>query len=203
MLSNTKNLKFILGSSSPRRLELLKQINFYPNKIFKPEINEDPQKKELPILYVKRMAKEKMDVVKKKFPNDLILTADTIVYVGRRIIDKTNEKSKAIKFLELLSGRRHRVSTAFNLYCKDKIDSLRVVTSVVKMKRLTDNEIKSYIETNEWKGKAGAYGIQGSAEKFIQFISGSYTNIVGLPLNQVYGSLNSICLLYTSPSPRD
>ena len=192
MLPNTKNLKFILGSSSPRRLELLKQINFYPNEIFKPKINEDPQKKELPILYVKRMAKEKMDVVKKKFPNDLILTADTIVYVGRRIIDKTNEQSKAIKFLELLSGRRHRVSTAFNLYCKDKIDSLRVVTSVVKMKRLTDNEIKSYIESNEWKGKAGAYGIQGSAEKFIQFISGSYTNIVGLPLNQVYGSLNSI-----------
>ena len=192
MLSNTKNLKFILGSSSPRRLELLKQINFYPNEIFKPEINENPQKKELPILYVKRMAKEKMDVVKKKFPNDLILTADTIVYVGRRIIDKTNEKSKAIKFLELLSGRRHRVSTAFNLYCKDKIDSLRVVTSVVKMKRLTENEIKSYIESNQWKGKAGAYGIQGSAEKFIQFISGSYTNIVGLPLNQVYGSLNSI-----------
>ena len=138
------------------------------------------------------MAKEKMDVVKKKFPNDLILTADTIVYVGRRIIDKTDEKSKAIKFLELLSGRRHRVSTAFNLYYKDKIDSLRVVTSVVKMKRLTDNEIKSYIESNEWKGKAGAYCIQGSAEKFIQFISGSYTNIVGLPLNQVYGSLNSI-----------
>ena len=192
MLSNTKNLKFILGSSSPRRLELLKQINFYPNEIFKPEINEDPQKKELPILYVKRMAKEKMDFVKNKFPNDLILTADTIVYVGRRIIDKTNEQSKAIKFLELLSGRRHRVSTAFNLYCKDKIDSLRVVTSVVKMKRLTDNEIKSYIDSNEWKGKAGAYGIQGSAEKFIQFISGSYTNIVGLPLNQVYGSLNSI-----------
>ena len=192
MLSKTNNLKLILGSSSPRRLELLKQINFYPNEIFKPEINEDPQKKELPILYVKRMAKEKMDVVKKKFPNDLILTADTIVYVGRRIIDKTNEQSKAIKFLELLSGRRHRVSTAFNLYCKDKIDSLRVVTSVVKMKRLTDNEIKSYIESNEWKGKAGAYGIQGSAEKFIQFISGSYTNIVGLPLNQVYGSLNSI-----------
>ena len=192
MLSNTKDLKFILGSSSPRRLELLKQINFYPNEIFKPEINEDPQKKELPILYVKRMAREKMDVVKKKFPNDLILTADTIVYVGRRIIDKTSEKSKAIKFLELLSGRRHRVSTAFNLYCKDKIDSLRVVTSVVKMKRLTKNEIKSYIESDEWKGKAGAYGIQGSAEKFIQFISGSYTNIVGLPLNQVYGSLNSI-----------
>ena len=192
MLSEIKNLKFILGSSSPWRLELLKQINFYPNEIFKPEINEDPQKKELPILYVKRMAKEKMDVVKKKFPNDLILTADTIVYVGRRIIDKTNEQSKAIKFLELLSGRRHRVSTAFNLYCKDKIDSLRVVTSVVKMKRLTEYEINAYIETNEWKGKAGAYGIQGSAEKFIQFISGSYTNIVGLPLNQVYGSLNSI-----------
>jgi len=192
MLSETKNFKFILGSSSPRRLELLKQINCSPNQIFKPEINEDPQKKELPILYVKRMAKEKMKVVQEKFPNDLILTADTIVYVGRKIIDKTDKKSQAIKFLELLSGRRHRVSTAFNLYCKDKIDSLRVVTSIVKMKRLTEYEINSYIETNEWKGKAGAYGIQGSAEKFIQFISGSYTNIVGLPLNQVYGSLNSI-----------
>ena len=191
-MSNNKNLKFILGSSSPRRLELLKQINFYPNEVFKPEINEEPQKKELPIFYVKRMAKEKMIVVQKKFPNDLILTADTIVYIGRKIIDKTDEKSKAIKFLELLSGRRHRVSTAFNLYCRDKIDSLRVVTSIVKMKRLTKKEIEMYIESNEWKGKAGAYGIQGSAEKFIQFISGSYTNIVGLPLNQVYGSLNSI-----------
>ena len=192
MLCENKNFKLILGSSSSRRLDLLKQINCYPNEIFNPEINEDPQKKELPIFYVKRMAKEKMNIVQKKFPNDLILTADTIVYVGRRIINKTNEKSQAIKYLELLSGRRHRVSTAFNLYFKNKIDSLRVVTSIVKMKRLTETEIKSYIETNEWKGKAGAYGIQGSAEKFIQFISGSYTNIVGLPLNQVYGSLNSI-----------
>ena len=192
MLSNAKNFKFILGSASPRRLELLKQINLYPNAVFKPEINEEPKKKELPIMYVKRMAEEKMKVVQKKFPNDLILTADTIVYVGRRIVDKTDEKSKAIKFLELLSGRRHRVSTAFNLYCRDKIDTLRVVTSIVKMKRLTKNEIESYVESKEWKGKAGAYGIQGSAEKFIQFISGSYSNIVGLPLNQVYGSLNSV-----------
>ena len=192
MLSDSKKLKFILGSASPRRLELLKQIDIFPNEVFKPDISEEPQKKELPIFYVKRMAKEKMRVVQKIFPNDLILTADTVVYVGRRIIDKTDEKSKAIKFLELLSGRRHRVSTAFNLYCRDKIDSLRVVTSIVKMKRLTENEIESYIKSNEWKGKAGAYGIQGSAEKFIQFISGSYSNIVGLPLNQVYGSLNSV-----------
>ena len=192
MLSNSNNSKFILGSSSPRRLELLKQINLFPDQIIKPEINETPKYKELPIFYVKRMAREKMKVVQKNFPNDLILTADTIVYVGRRIIDKTNEKSKAIKFLELLSGRRHKVTTAFNLYCKDKIDSLRVVTSIVKMKRFSESEIKSYIKSNEWIGKAGAYGIQGSAEKFIQFISGSYSNIVGLPLNQVYGSLNSI-----------
>ena len=77
-------------------------------------------------------------------------------------------------------------------YCKGKLDSLRVVTSIVKIKRLTEQEIESYVKSNEWKGKAGGYGIQGSAEKFIQFISGSYSNIVGLPLNQVYGSLNSI-----------
>ena len=191
MFENNK-IKFVLGSASPRRLDLLKQINVIPDHVYKPDIDEKPYAKELPILYVKRMAKEKMNVVKNKFPNDLILTADTVVYAGRRIIDKTEEEDEAYKFLMFLSGRRHRVTTAFNLYCKDKLDSLRVVTSIVKIKRLTEQEIVSYVKSNEWKGKAGGYGIQGSAEKFIQFISGSYSNIVGLPLNQVYGSLNSI-----------
>ena len=191
MLSKRSNIKFILGSASHRRLKLLNQINFFPNEVFKPQINEKPLKKELPILYVRRMAIQKMIVVKNKFPNDLILTADTIVYAGRRIIDKTEDEKEVYEILKFLSGRRHRVSTAFNLYFKDKIDSLRVVTSIVKIKRLTDTEIDNYIKTKEWKGKAGGYGIQGSAEKFIQFISGSYSNIVGLPLNQVYGSLNS------------
>ena len=191
MFENNK-IKFVLGSESPRRFDLLKQINVIPDHVYKPDIDEKPYAKELPILYVKRMAKEKMNVVKNKFPNDLILTADTVVYAGRRIIDKTEEEDEAYKFLMFLSGRRHRVTTAFNLYCKDKLDSLRVVTSIVKIKRLTEQEIVSYVKSNEWKGKAGGYGIQGSAEKFIQFISGSYSNIVGLPLNQVYGSLNSI-----------
>ncbi len=191
MFENNK-IKFVLGSASPRRLNLLKQINVNPDHVYKPDIDEKPYAKELPILYVKRMAKEKMNVVKNKFPNDLILTADTVVYAGRRIIDKTEEEDEAYKFLMFLSGRRHRVTTAFNLYCKGKLDSLRVVTSIVKIKRLTEQEIESYVKSNEWKGKAGGYGIQGSAEKFIQFISGSYSNIVGLPLNQVYGSLNSI-----------
>tara|TARA_Y200000002_G_C22585663_1_gene622907 strand:- start:247 stop:837 length:591 start_codon:yes stop_codon:yes gene_type:complete len=191
-LFENNKIKFVLGSASPRRLDLLKQINVIPDHVYKPDIDEKPYAKELPILYVKRMAKEKMNVVKNKFPNDLILTADTVVYAGRRIIDKTEEEDEAYKFLMFLSGRRHRVTTAFNLYCKDKLDSLRVVTSIVKIKRLTQQEIVSYVKSNEWKGKAGGYGIQGSAEKFIQFISGSYSNIVGLPLNQVYGSLNSI-----------
>ena len=191
MFENNK-IKFVLGSESPRRFDLLKQINVIPDHVYKPDIDEKPYAKELPILYVKRMAKEKMNVVKNKFPNDLILTADTVVYAGRRIIDKTEEEDEAYKFLMFLSGRRHRVTTAFNLYCKDKLDSLRVVTSIVKIKRLTEQEIVSYVKSNEWKGKAGGYGIQGSAEKFIQFISGSYSNIVGLPLSQVYGSLNSI-----------
>ena len=138
------------------------------------------------------MATEKMVIVKEKFPNDLILTADTVVYAGKRIIDKTDNKTEALHFLKILSGRRHRVSTAFNIYLKNKINTLKVVTSIVKIKRLSDSEIENYLATNEWKDKAGVYAIQGSAEKFIQFISGSYSNIVGLPLNQVYGSLNSI-----------
>ena len=191
MFENNK-IKFVLGSASPRRLDLLKQINIIPDHVYKPDIDEKPYAKELPVLYVKRMAKEKMNIVKNKFPNDLILTADTVVYAGRRIIDKTEEEDEVYKFLMFLSGRRHKVTTAFNLYCKDKLDSLRVVTSIVKIKRLTDQEIESYVKSNEWKGKAGGYGIQRSAEKLIQFISGSYSNIVGLPLNQVYGSLNSI-----------
>lgn len=192
MLYQEKNIKFVLGSSSERRLNLLKQINIIPDKVFSPNIDEVVKKKELPLIYAKRMVFEKMVVAKKKFPNELILTADTVVYVGRRIIDKTNDKTEALHFLKILSGRRHRVSTAFNIFLKDKINTLRVVTSIIKVKRLTDHEIHNYLETNEWRGKAGAYALQGSAEKFIQFMSGSYSNVIGLPLNQVYGSLNSI-----------
>lgn len=192
MLYQENNIKFVLGSASKRRLSLLKQINIIPDIVFSPNIDEFVKKKELPLIYAKRMASEKMVVIKKKFPNELILTADTVVYLGRRLIDKTNDKTKALEFLKILSGRRHRVSTAFNIYLKDKINTLRVVTSIIKIKRLSDLEIYNYLETNEWKGKAGAYALQGSAEKFIQFMSGSYSNVVGLPLNQVYGSLNSI-----------
>ncbi len=192
MLYKNNNIKFILGSSSPRRLSLLKQINIYPDTIYDPDINEEIYKKELPLSYVKRMASEKMKIVKKKFPNDLILTADTVVYVGRKIMNKTDDKIEAFQFLKILSGRRHKISTAFNIFLKDKIDTFRVVTSIVKLKRLSEEEIENYLFSNEWRGKAGGYGIQGSAEKFIQFMSGSYSNIVGLPLNQIYGSLNSI-----------
>ena len=192
MLNENNNIKFILGSSSIRRLDLLKKIDIVPDEVFSPNINENVLKKEPPIIYAKRMASEKMTEVKKKYPNYLLLTADTVVYVGRRIVEKPNNKKEALNFLKFLSGRRHKVSTAFYIYLKSKINSLRVVTSIIKIKRLSEFEIKYYLDTNEWKGKAGAYAIQGSAEKFVQFMSGSYSNIIGLPLNQLYGSLNSI-----------
>ena len=190
MFENNK-IKFVLGSASPRRLDLLKQINVIPDHVYKPDIDEKPYAKELPILYVKRMAKEKMNVVKNKFPNDLILTADTVVYAGRRIIDKTEEEDEAYKFLMFLSGRRHRVTTAFNLYCKDKLDSLRVVTSIVKIKRLTQQEIVSYVKSNEWKGKAGGYGIQDWSKVFIKKIDGCFYNVVGFPLPKFYKLFNN------------
>ena len=116
MLYRENNIKFVLGSSSARRLNLLKQINITPDKVFSPKIDEYIKKKELPIIYAKRMATEKMVIVKEKFPNDLILTADTVVYAGKRIIDKTDNKTEALHFLKILSGRRHRVSTAFNIF---------------------------------------------------------------------------------------
>ena len=195
MVDLNNEIHFILGSSSPRRLELLKQIGIVPNQIINPTINEEALKNELPLFYVKRMAIEKMKNVRENNPTALILTADTIVSVGRRILGKAIEKEDAEKSLKLLSGRRHKVITAFLIESPNYKSNLKVVTSIVKFKRLTTHEINFYLNTNEWKGKAGGYGIQGFASRYINFISGSYTNIVGLPLAEVYRILQSAGLI--------
>ena len=115
--------------------------------------------------------------------SDLVLTADTIVSAGIRILGKPKSEAEAVEFLTLLSGRRHRVTTAVTLRKDDRIWSRNVTTSV-KMKNLSDFEISSYIRSQEWRGKAGGYAIQGIASVFIPFISGSYSNVVGLPLTE-------------------
>jgi len=181
LISVTNNLmKLILGSASPRRSELLAQIGVIADKIIPADIDETPQKGERPRPYADRMALTKSKAINVE-DSDLVLTADTIVSAGIRILGKPKSEAEAVEFLTLLSGRRHRVTTAVTLRKDDRIWSRNVTTSV-KMKNLSDFEISSYIRSQEWRGKAGGYAIQGIASVFIPFISGSYSNVVGLPL---------------------
>ena len=182
-------MKLILGSGSPRRLELLAQIGVVPDDIRPPEIDETPLKTELPRPYCARMAREKVAAVTAK-PDDIVLCADTTVALGRRILGKPADADEARAFLSALSGRRHRVITAVAVRCGAQIWE-RDVMSHVKMKRLSQAEVESYIATNDWQGKAGGYGIQGPAGALIPWISGSFTGVVGLPLAETAGLLQA------------
>ena len=173
-------MKFILGSGSPRRKELLAQLGIIPDAILPPDINEDPLRGELPRPYCARLAREKAQAIPAD-PDDIILTADTTVALGRRILGKPADAGEAARFLTDLGGRRHQVITAIAVRRGDKIWS-RDSVSAVKMKRLSDLELNTYLASMEWQGKAGAYAIQGAASAFIPWISGSFTGIVGLPL---------------------
>ncbi|KIN61848.1 Maf-like protein [Sulfitobacter noctilucicola] len=173
-------MAFILGSGSPRRLELLAQIGVVPDAVRAPDIDETPHKAELPRPYCARMAREKVAAVPAE-PSDIVLCADTTVALGRRILGKPENEAEAEAFLRLMSGRRHKVITSVAVKSGDRILE-RDVQSSVKMKSLSEPEIKSYLATGDWQGKAGGYGIQGPAGALIPWISGSFTGIVGLPL---------------------
>ena len=186
------NKHFILASSSKRRLELLSQIGVKPDLILSPNIDEKIFSKELPHIYVKRMSLEKNRVFQQKYPESIILTADTVVSVGRRILPKTMDINKAEECLKLISGRRHKVFTSFTLHTPNSSLKTKTIKSIIKFKRLHPDEISYYLASKEWKGKAGGYAIQGIAASFINFISGSYSNVVGLPLAELYRLLISI-----------
>ena len=155
-----------------------------------PEIDETPLKKEKPRPYVCRMAMEKNAAIQRS-SIDIVLTADTIVTCGTRILGKPKNREMARQYLELLSGRRHNVVTAV-VVSADNINRQRVVETRVKIKNLSDREIDWYLATNEWDGKAGGYAIQGKAAALIPFISGSYTNVMGLPLAETANILRSV-----------
>jgi septum formation protein len=180
-------VQLILGSASPRRLALLAQIGVVPDEVRPAEIDETPMKGELPRAYVDRMAREKAKAINAG-ADELVLTADTEVSAGRRILGKPRDEAEAVQFLLLLSGRRHRVTTALCLKLGDRTWHRRVETRV-SFKRLSDAEISAYIRSGEWRGKAGGYAIQGLAGAFIPEINGSYTNVVGLPLCETAGLL--------------
>lgn len=184
---SSKALRLVLGSASPRRRELLAQIGVVPDDIRPADIDETPAKGELPRIYVRRLAVEKAAAVCAE-EDELVLAADTTVSVGRRILGKPADPAQAAEFLTLLSGRRHHVTTAVALRNGSK-SRVKVVDTVVKMKRLSDHELSAYLRSGEWRGKAGGYAIQGIGSAFIPFISGSYSNVVGLPLTETAGLL--------------
>ena len=173
-------MKFILGSASPRRRELLAQLGVVPDAILPPDIDEDPRRAELPRPYCVRLAREKAWAVAAD-PDDIVLTADTTVALGRRILGKPRDAAEAAQFLLALGGRRHQVITAVAVRRGDQLWE-RDSVSAVKMKRLSDAELNAYLSGGEWQGKAGGYAIQGRAAAFVPWISGSFTGIVGLPL---------------------
>lgn len=173
-------MRLILGSASPRRKDLLAQLGITPDAILPPDIDETPEKAELPRPYAARIAKAKVQAIAAG-DDDVVLCADTTVALGRRILGKPENAGQAAEFLVMLGGRRHQVITAIAVRRGDRIWT-REVVSDVKMKRLSDVELNTYLASNDWQGKAGGYGIQGLAGAFIPWISGSFTGIVGLPL---------------------
>jgi len=170
----------VLASASPRRLELLARIGVVPDRVAPTDLDETPRKAELPRLLAQRLASDKARAV--DAPGALVLAADTVVGVGRRILGKPADAAEARRFLAFISGRRHQVHTGVALRLPDGALRTRLVTSVVAFQRLTDQQMDAYIETGEWQGKAGGYAIQGRAEMFVRFLSGSHSNVVGLPL---------------------
>jgi septum formation protein len=170
----------VLASASPRRLALLAQIGIMPNRVVSPNIDEAPLHDEVPRSHAQRLARAKADALAE--PAAYVLAADPVVAAGRRILPKAETEEQARDCLTLLSGRRHRVITAVVLRHPGGQRGERLVQSVVGFARLTERQIAAYLASLEWQGKAGGYAIQGRAAAFTRFLSGSYSNVVGLPL---------------------
>ncbi|MBU3655593.1 MAG: septum formation protein Maf [Alphaproteobacteria bacterium] len=187
--------RLILASASPRRLELLRQIGVEPAAVIPADIDETPLPREVPHGYVRRIAAAKLRVVCEQLaassssssadtppPPTFVLAADSIVAVGRRILGKPADAVEAAKFWRLYSGRRHRVYTGVALANPAGKMVVKVAITQVQFKSLSAAEIARFVASNEWQGKAGGYAIQGMAEAFVQSVSGSISNIIGLPL---------------------
>lgn len=174
--------KLILASASPRRVELLKQIDIVPDDICPADIDETPLKGEHPKDLALRLAIEKAKAIAVPHKGAYVLAVDTTVACGRRLLDKAEDEDYARKCLSMLSGRRHHVYGGIALIAPDGTLRTRLIDTAVKMKRLSAVEVETYITSGEWNGKAGGYAIQGLAAAYIQFISGSHSNVVGLSL---------------------
>ncbi|HWK95623.1 MAG TPA: Maf-like protein [Pseudolabrys sp.] len=187
--------KFVLASGSPRRLALVNQAGIEPDALKPSDVDETPKRGEIPRAYANRLAKEKAQVALDNVRLDdelrgaYILAADTVVAVGRRILPKAELLDEAQQCLRLLSGRNHRVYTSICLVTPREAFRQRLVETRVRFKRLTSEDIESYLACGEWRGKAGGYAAQGIAGTFIVKLVGSYSNVVGLPLYETINLL--------------
>ena len=184
-------MRLILASASPRRLDLLARIGVIPDAVEPADIDESVRPGELPRDHALRLASEKAAAVAERFPDDLVLAADTVVAVGRRILPKVEDEATLRQCMALLSGRRHRVLTAVALALPGDEKRSRLVETMIAMKRLSAQEIDYYAAHGEWCGKAGGYALQGYGEVYVRHIAGSYSNVVGLPLAETRHLLKS------------
>jgi septum formation protein len=174
--------ELLLASASPRRLELLGRLGLKPSRIVATDIDESPLKGERPRAHAARLAAEKARAAATLAPGCVILAGDTVVGAGARILPKAEDEATARQCLTLLSGRRHRVFSAIAVMTPDGTLREALSETILRFKRLSDEEIESYIAGGEWHGKAGGYAIQGSAEGFCDWLSGSHSGVIGLPL---------------------
>ena len=181
--------RLVLASASPRRRDLLAQIGLSPDDIVPADIDETPRAGELPGPLAKRLSRAKGEAVARSAGDAWVLSADTVVGLGRRILGKPANESEARRFLDLLSGRRHRVFGGITVVAPGKAPVTRLVTTTVIFKRLEGAEIDRYLASGEWQGKAGGYAIQGAAGAFVRGLNGSYFNVVGLPLYETQSLL--------------
>ena len=182
----------MLASASPRRLDLLKQVGIFPDQVDAADIDETANRGERPDRLAERLGEEKARVVAARHKGCWVLAADTVVACGLRILPKPQDMDEAHKCLTLLSGRRHRVHSGICVVDPAGSPHCRRVTSSVTFKRLHSTDIDSYLQTGEWRGKAGGYAIQGHAARYIRALGGSYSNVVGLPLFETCSLLEGL-----------
>jgi septum formation protein len=183
-------LRLALASSSPRRRDLLARIGVTPARIASPDIDETPLKGEIPRVYALRLAEQKARAVARE-ADEIVLAGDTTVAVGRRILQQASDAAMQRQFLELLSGRRHHVLSAVCVIDTHGQVRTRISDTIVRFKRLSDAEIASYIESGEGIGKAGGYAIQGRAEALVDWMAGSHSGVIGLPLYETRALLRA------------